>query len=152
MWSITLIFQGMVGNPASLLLAHQQLREAASQAYHQQASHLPPGLVQANKSHLHQQALANLNMRDRAEAKISQPAFPGQPPPLADNRASSQPAFPGQPPPRHSSQARPSTSSQPAFPGLQYAQQPSPQGYSHEFSPQAPSPGPGHQVTICFIE
>ena len=25
--------QGMVGNPASLLLAHQQLREAASQAY-----------------------------------------------------------------------------------------------------------------------
>ena len=86
------------------------------------------------------QALANLNMRERAETKVSQPAFPGQPPPLADARTSSQPAFPGQPPPRHSIQARPSTSSQPAFPTLQYNQQPSPQGYTHEYSPQAQSP------------
>ena len=62
--------------------------------------HLPPGLVQANKSHLHQQALANLSMRERAETKTSQPAFPGQPPPLSEAR-SSQPAFPGQPPPRY---------------------------------------------------
>merc|ERR1719445_1910512 len=137
----------MVGNPASLLLAHQQLREAANQAYqNHNSSHLPPGLVQANKSHIHQQALANLNMRERAETKVGQPAFPGQPPPLADSRTTSnQPAFPGQPPPRHSSQARPSTSSsQPVFPGLQYSQQPSPQGYGHAYSPQAPSPLP-HQ-------
>ena len=84
MWSMTPTFQGMVGNPASLLLAHQQLREAANQVRHlhkpfevasqadlgntfeankktyqayqnHNSSHLPPGLVQANKSHIHQQ-------------------------------------------------------------------------------------------------
>ena len=41
---------------ASLLFAHQQLREAANQHYQNQI--LPPSLVQAaanNKNHLHQQ-------------------------------------------------------------------------------------------------
>jgi len=103
---------------ASLFLAHQQLREAASQHYQNQI--LPPSLVHAaanNKSNLHQQALANLNQMTSAsilnqpvnpwktdasreepprrsviETKSSQPAFPGQ-------SKSSQPAFPGQPPP-----------------------------------------------------
>ena len=46
-------------NPsASLLFAHQQLREAANQHYQNQI--LPPSLVQAaanNKNHLHQQVL-----------------------------------------------------------------------------------------------
>merc|ERR1712130_794975 len=46
--------------------------------------------------------------RSVIEAKASQPAFPGQPPPLQDVRRveSSSPAFPGQPPPRQSSQPR----------------------------------------------
>ena len=33
--------QGMVGNPASLLLAHQQLREAANQASHLETLKIP---------------------------------------------------------------------------------------------------------------
>jgi len=181
-------------NPASFLLAHQQLREAASQHYQNQI--LPPSLVQAaanNKNQLHQQALANLNMRESVmssnalltppvtpvstawskpsneisrprdeqpqqrrsviEAKTSQPAFPGQPPPLTDSRVSRNlesptPTFPGQPPPRQSSQPR--TSSQAAFTGLSsssnhYSQQHSPQ-YGNNFSPQAPSPQGYHSV------
>eukprot|EP00092_Neocalanus_flemingeri_P012349 GFUD01013315.1.p1 GENE.GFUD01013315.1~~GFUD01013315.1.p1 ORF type:complete len:1215 (-),score=291.42 GFUD01013315.1:329-3973(-) len=180
-------------NPA-FLLAHQQLREAASQHYQNQI--LPPSLVQAaanNKNQLHQQALANLNMRESVmssnalltppvtpvstawskasneisrsrdeqpqqrrsviEAKTSQPAFPGQPPPLTDSRVgrnldSPSPAFPGQPPPRQSSQPR--SSSQAAFPGLptssnHYSQQHSPQ-YGNNYSPQAPSPQGYHSV------
>jgi len=66
-------------NPA-FLLAHQQLREAASHAYQNQI--LPPSLVQAaanNKNQLHQQALANLNMRESvmsSNALLTPPVTP----------------------------------------------------------------------------
>jgi len=83
-------------NPsASLLFAHQQLREAANQHYQNQI--LPPSLVQAaanNKNHLHQQ--------DRVQ----------------DNGGFSQ-----QPPPRQSSQLR-SSHANPAFPGFAPPQSP----------------------------
>ena len=135
-------------NPALSLLA-------ASQHY-QHNSLLPPSLLaaQQHKSGT-AQSLANHLLTpsvtpastawasDRSrhsviEAKSSQPAFPGQPPPLQDARRieASSPAFPGQPPPRQSSQPRSQV-----FPGSSshYSQQESP-GYSNNYSP-APSPG-----------
>ena len=39
--------QGMVGNPASLLLAHQQLREAANQVDHLNVWEIPEKTMQA---------------------------------------------------------------------------------------------------------
>ncbi|XP_023326543.1 uncharacterized protein LOC111699973 [Eurytemora carolleeae] len=145
-------------NPASLFLAHQQLREVASQHYQNQI--LPPSLVHAaanNKSQLHQQALANLNQmtgagilnssaaawkmeaeqprheprRSVIESKSSQPAFPGQPPPLQD-RSRDSPLYPGQPPPRQSSQPRSQSHSSPAFPGIVPPQSPV---YGNHYSP-----------------
>ena len=75
------------------------------------------------------------------EAKSSQPAFPGQPPPLQDARRieASSPAFPGQPPPRQSSQPRSQV-----FPGssAHYSSQSGNDGYANNYSPSsAPSPG-----------
>ena len=125
-------------NPLSLLSQYQH------------NSLLPPSLLAAQQ-HKSQSQLANSLLtppatpvstaweqqrRSVIEAKASQPAFPGQPPPLQDVRRGESPAFPGQPPPRQSSQPRSQI-----FPGSSnhYSQQDS-GGYGNNFSPGAPSP------------
>ena len=134
-------------NPALSLLA-------ASQHY-QHNSLLPPSLLAAQQHKTGAQSLANHLLTqspastaswasDRSrqsviEAKTSQPAFPGQPPPLQDARRieASSPAFPGQPPPRQSSQPRSQV-----FPGSgsgHYSQSQESPGYGNNYSP-APSP------------
>lgn len=135
-------------NPALSLLA-------ASQHY-QHNSLLPPSLLAAQQHKTGAQSLANHLLTptpastaswasDRSrqsviEAKTSQPAFPGQPPPLQDARRieASSPAFPGQPPPRQSSQPRSQV-----FPGSSsghYSQPQESPGYGNNYSPGAPSP------------
>ena len=81
------------------------------------------------------------------KSSTSQPAFPGQPPPLQDARRieASSPAFPGQPPPRQSSQPRsqvfPGSGSSGHYPAgdspgsYNYSPAPSPQ-YNNVQSPQ----------------
>ena len=126
-------------NPLSLLSQYQH------------NSLLPPSLLAAQQ-HKSQSQLANSLLtppvtpvstaweqrRSVIEAKASQPAFPGQPPPLQDVRRGESPAFPGQPPPRQSSQPRSQI-----FPGSSnhYSQQQdSGSGYGNNYSPGAPSP------------
>jgi len=147
-------------NPA-FLLAHQQLREAASQAYQNQI--LPPSLVQAaanNKNQLHQQALANLNMRESVMSSNALLTPPVTPVATAwskqNNETSSRsredqpqqrrsvieaktslPSFSGQPPPLTDSRtSRNIESPSPAFPG-----QPPPRQSSQPRSSSGGFPG-----------
>ena len=133
---------------------HNPLSLLASASHHYQHNILPPSLLAAqhNKSSLLTPPVTPGSSWDSAvaqrrsvieasQAKASQPAFPGQPPPLQDARRieASSPAFPGQPPPRQSSQPRSQI-----FPGSNhsnhYSQQQHSPGYGNNYSPGAPSP------------
>lgn len=148
-------------NPAFLLAQHQ-LREAASHAYQNQI--LPPSLVQAaanNKNQLHQQALANLNMRESvmsSNALLTPPVTPvasawtkqssdsssrSREEPPQQRRSvieakTTLPSFPGQPPPLTDSRvSRTLESPSPSFP----AQPPPRQSSQPRSSSQAGFPG-----------
>ena len=134
---------------------HNPLSLLASASQHYQHNILPPSLLAAQHSKPGTSLTNTLltppvtpvssawdsavaQRRSVIEAKASQPAFPGQPPPLQDARRveASSPAFPGQPPPRQSSQPRSQI-----FPGSNhYSQQQHSPGYGNNYSPGAPSP------------
>ena len=142
---------------------HNPLSLLASASHHYQHNILPPSLLAAqhNKSggsltntiltppvtpvSSWDSAVAQRrSVIEASQAKASQPAFPGQPPPLQDARRieASSPAFPGQPPPRQSSQPRSQI-----FPGTNHSNHSSHSSHSSHYSQQQHSPGYGNNYS-----